>query len=117
LAIDLINEVGPIPGFYLDKAHTRKWWKLEQFVPKAADRMTYPEWMMKGKKSALDYAKDRMEEILATHKPKPLAPEHEQAVEDALKDAREYYKKEGAISDEEWAIYMRSLGSPDYPHG
>jgi len=27
LAIDLIEEVGPIPGFYLNKEHTRKWWK------------------------------------------------------------------------------------------
>jgi len=37
LAIDLIEEVGPIPGHFLNKAHTRKWWKLEQFIPKAAD--------------------------------------------------------------------------------
>lgn len=25
LAIDLINAVGPIPGYYLNKEHTRKW--------------------------------------------------------------------------------------------
>ena len=31
--------------------------------------------------------------------------------EDILKEAREYYKKEGLISDEEWAIYMKTLGS------
>ncbi len=117
LAVDLINQVGPIPGFYLDKAHTRKWWKLEQFVPKAADRLTYPEWIAKGKKSALDYAKGRMEEILATHRPIPLTPEQEQAVEDILKEAREYYRKEEMISDEEWAVYMRSLESPNYPYG
>lgn len=27
LAIDLIKEVGPIPGHYLSKEHTREWWK------------------------------------------------------------------------------------------
>ena len=76
LAIDLIEEVGPIPGHFLNKEHTRKWWKLEQFLPKTADRLTYPEWMQSGKKSCLDYAKERMEEILAIHKPTPLTPSH-----------------------------------------
>ena len=29
LAIDVINEVGPIPGNYLGHAHTREWWNKE----------------------------------------------------------------------------------------
>jgi len=97
LAIDLIKAVGPVPGVYLDKAHTRKWWQKEQFLPKAADRLTYPEWMEKGKKSALDYAKDRVEEILATHKPKPLSPSQDEEIERILEEARAYYKKRGLI--------------------
>ena len=32
MAVDLINRVGPIPGMFLDKAHTRKWYKKEQYV-------------------------------------------------------------------------------------
>lgn len=107
LAIDLIEEVGPIPGFYLDKEHTRKWWKREQFVPKAADRLTYPEWMKTGKKSCLDYAKERVEEILVTHKPTPLTPGQEEDIERILNEAREYYRKKGLISDEEWAVYKK----------
>jgi trimethylamine--corrinoid protein Co-methyltransferase len=116
LAIDLINEVGPIPGHYLDKAHTRKWWKLEQFMPRSADRLTYPEWMAKGKKNALDYAKERMDEILATHRPMPLTPEQEQAIEDVLKEAREHYRKEGMISDEDWEEYKGVMGKVHYPY-
>jgi len=54
-----------------------------------------------------------VEEILATHKPKPLTPGEEQIVEDVLKQAREYYKKEGLISDEEWTVYMKTLESAD----
>ena len=38
MAIDLIEQVGPIPGQYLNTEHTRKWWKREQFIPKTADR-------------------------------------------------------------------------------
>ncbi len=97
LAIDLINAVGPIPGMYLDKAHTREWWKKEQFIPKAADRLSYPEWFGGGKKIALDYAKDRMEEILATHKPKPLTASQENEIERILEEARAYYKKKGML--------------------
>jgi len=93
IALDLIEEVGPIPGHYLNKEHTRKWWQKEQYVPKAADRLAYPDWMEKGKKSALDYAEERMEEILATHEPKPLTPSQEEDIERVLEEAREFYRK------------------------
>jgi len=115
LALDLINQVGPIPGNYLNTAHTRQWWKKEQFVPKAADRLTYPEWMKTGKRDCIDYAKQRMEEILATHKPIPLTSSQEEEIERILNKAREYYRKKGLISDEEWSVYMKSLKSPNYP--
>jgi trimethylamine--corrinoid protein Co-methyltransferase len=108
LALDLIEQVGPIPGHYLNTEHTRKWWSKEQFMPKAADRLTYPEWIKTGKKSALDYARERMDEILATHKvDPPLTASEEQAIEDILKEAREFYRKQGKISDEEWEAYKK----------
>jgi len=117
LAVDLIEEVGPIPGHFLNKEHTRRWWKLEQFVPKAADRLTYPEWMNTGKKTCLDYAKERMEEILATHKPTPLTPGQEENVERILEEARNYYRKKELILEGEMAIYRESMKSPSYPFG
>ena len=96
MAIDLINEVGPIPGNYLNTAHTRKWWK-EHFVPKVADRESYPEWIKKGKKDALSLAKERLEEILATHKPKPLTPEQDKAIDEILEEARSFYREKGML--------------------
>ncbi len=116
LAIDLIEEVGPIPGHFLNKEHTRRWWKLEQFVPKVADRLTYPEWMQTGKKTCLDYAKERMGEILATHKPMPLTPSQEEDVERILDEARNYYRKKELISEGEMATYRESMKSPNYPY-
>ena len=97
LALDLINEVGPIPGFYLDKAHTRTWWRRERFMPEVTDRLGLPEWMESGKKGALDYAKERMEEILATHKPEPLTTKQEADVARILEEARQYYKGKGLM--------------------
>jgi len=116
LAIDLIKEVGPIPGHFLNKEHTRKWWKQEQFTPKVADRLTYPEWMSTGKKTGIDYAKERMENILANHQPIPLTPSQEEDVERILEEARQYYKKKGMISDEEMAGYRKSMKSTNYPY-
>jgi trimethylamine--corrinoid protein Co-methyltransferase len=109
IALELIEEVGPVPGHYLNKAHTREWWKNEQYVPAVADRLSYPEWIKEGKKRAIDYAKERMEEILASHKPTPLTPEQEEAVQEILKEAREYYRKKGLISHAEWVEYSRVL--------
>jgi trimethylamine--corrinoid protein Co-methyltransferase len=93
LAIDLIHKVGPLPGFFLEERHTREWWKKEQYFPKAADILSYPEWETRGKKSALDYAKDRMEAILSTHRPLPLTASQEQEIARILEEAYESYKK------------------------
>ena len=84
MAIDLIEKVGPIPGHFLGEEHTRKWWKLEWFVPEVADRLTYPEWLATGKKTCIDYARERMGKILATHKPIPLTPSQEEDIERIL---------------------------------
>ncbi|MCL4489609.1 MAG: trimethylamine methyltransferase family protein [Chloroflexi bacterium] len=91
LALSLIQEVGPIPGHYLNKAHTRKWWRNEQYMAKSADSLTYPEWLSNGKKSALDHARERLEGILATYQPNPLSASQEQDIERILAEARAYY--------------------------
>ena len=111
LAVDLINQVGPIPGHYLSTAHTREWWRKEQWLPKAADLEAYPVWVRSGKKDALALARERMEEILATHSPTPLTPEQEQAIEEILTEARQFYRDRGTISDGEWSVYMKTLES------
>ncbi len=115
-AVELIEEVGPIPGHYLNREHTRQWWQKEFFLPQSADTLTYPDWLEVGKKSCLDYARDRLEEILATHQPTPLSTPQETAVERVLQEAREYYRKKGLITDDEWSAYAESLKSPDYPY-
>jgi trimethylamine--corrinoid protein Co-methyltransferase len=97
MALDLIHEVGPIPGFYLNRAHTREYWKKEQFLPRAADRLTYPEWMNGSKKGAIEYASARVEEILATHKAEPLSAKQEAELERILEEARQHYRKKGLM--------------------
>jgi trimethylamine--corrinoid protein Co-methyltransferase len=98
LAVDLIDSVGPIPGHYLNTEHTRKWWAREQFVPKAADRSTPHEWAMNGQRTALDYARERMDDLLASHEiSKPLTGKEEAEIERILKEGYAYYKKKGMV--------------------
>ncbi|MGQ9615448.1 MAG: trimethylamine methyltransferase family protein [Spirochaetota bacterium] len=97
MAVELIEKVGPVPGTFLNKTHTRVNWKKEYFVPAVADRLSYQEWLRQGKKSMIYRAKERMEEILATHKPDPLTPEQEKDIERILEDAGRYYRKKGLL--------------------
>ena len=93
IAMELIQEVGSSPGSFLGKSHTRKNWKKEYFVPRVFDRVSYQDWFKTGKKSVIDKAKERMEEILASHEPKPVITEEDKEINNILKEARKYYKK------------------------
>lgn len=95
IALDVIEKVGPIPGCFIDSAHTRKWWRSEQFIPKASDRLSYPDqWVLQGKKSALDYAKEKVEEILTSHKIEvSLTPSQVEDIDRILEEARKFYKE------------------------
>jgi hypothetical protein len=45
----------------------------------------------------VDYAKEKMDQILATHKPTPLTPNQEKDIERILEDARTFYKEKGML--------------------
>jgi len=113
LAIDLINEVGPVPGHYLATAHTRKWWNKEDTFPQVADTESYPMWVTSGRRDMLDRAKEKVQEILETHRPTPLTDSQEQAIEDVLAEARTHYRGKGMITDAEWSDYMEELSLGD----
>jgi trimethylamine---corrinoid protein Co-methyltransferase len=91
LAADLIQSTGPIPGSFLATSHTRNYFRKERFFTKAADMMTYPEWMGMGKKGCIDLATERMKNILETHKVVPLPEDQDREIEKILESARKHY--------------------------
>ena len=97
LAVDLITETGPIPGHYLTKAHTRKWWMHELFMPDIPDRRSHQEWLEAGSRTNLERARERVEEILATHQPTPLTEDQDKAIDEILEEARSYFKERGML--------------------
>jgi trimethylamine--corrinoid protein Co-methyltransferase len=115
-AVDLIDRVGPAPGSYLGETHTRTWYRKESVTPAVWDLEPFAAWVGGEPVGAVDHAKARVEEILATHKAPALSDSEEAAVEGVLQEARDYYRSRGLISDKEWAEYQEDLASPDYPY-
>ena len=65
LSIELINHIGP-GGHFLDDLHTTRLFKQEHFIPRLLDRSGTDQ----GDDTVISRAKERLEQILKTCKPK-----------------------------------------------
>lgn len=87
LAVDIIKEVGPLPGNYLKTRHTQVSWRAEQFIPRLSDRVTYETWVKQGSKDVVERARERALDILRTHEVPPLSKEQDREVDRIVKAA------------------------------
>ncbi len=100
IALDLIHQVGIVPGHFLDKKHTYQWWQNEQYVQKCADLLTYPEWEKEGKKDCIYYAEEKMKKILTEHEVSiKLSNEQEEEIKSIVKELHNFYIKRGDLKD------------------
>lgn len=112
LALDLIDQVGQIPGTYLDKAHTREWWQKEFYQPKVWDDTPYDLWVERGKKNALDYAHDRVEELLSTYEPAArLTEKQKEGIEEILQEAIDHYQAKDMLTEDEAQQFWNAWNS------
>jgi trimethylamine--corrinoid protein Co-methyltransferase len=93
LAVELIQAVGPIPGHYLSRPHTRKWWRKGQFTGATADSLTYPEWLEGGRPTALDHARAKLAQILDAPEQRFTTESQDADLERILTDARDYFRR------------------------
>ncbi|RLG91370.1 MAG: hypothetical protein DRO36_04395 [Candidatus Hecatellales archaeon] len=84
LAIDLIKEVGPV-GQFLNKKHTKEWWRREHVLPNVSDRSSYAEWVENGAKDIIERAKAKTREILEKHEVLPLTEEQEKKISEIVR--------------------------------
>ena len=70
LALDLINKVGP-GGNYLIERHTVEH-VHECWRPMISHSSSYGAWKAEGARDVVQVAREKVKEILATHKPRPL---------------------------------------------
>lgn len=71
LAVDVIDEVGP-GGNYLTTKHTMKYFKSEIWYPTLMDRQNIDKWKASGEKTMGDRIKEKVTDLMKTHKPDPL---------------------------------------------
>ena len=70
LALDVIDQVGP-DGDFLSTEHTRRHFR-EDWYARLLDRSGFDAWSAGGGKTLRQRARERVEEILADHRPEPL---------------------------------------------
>ena len=84
-ALALINEVGP-GGNFLPKKHTRDH-KMEALMPELFERRAWSKWN-EGKKDLVEKAREKAEQILDTHHPKPLPVGASKKLNKIIKEAK-----------------------------
>jgi len=87
LAVDVINKVGP-GGTFLGEKHTLKHFR-ERWMSRLSDISGFETWKKNGSKSIDKVAKEKVREILATHKPEPIPEDVEKEISQILKRAEE----------------------------
>ncbi len=75
IALTLMRKLGHRAD-YLAQPHTLKWFDKELYIPSAViDRGSLDSWERKGAKTTWERAHDRVNELLATYQPSPIADE------------------------------------------
>ena len=86
LAVDVIREIGQ-GGEYLTHDHTMEHFRSEQWEAELGNRLTRDHWEEQGAMDIRDRARAKFKKILATHQPKPLAPEVQRKLQDIVDQA------------------------------
>ncbi len=93
LALDIVREVGP-GGHYLTQKHTVNYIK-DHWIPKISDRRAYDTWLKAGAKDLATVAKEKVKEILATHRPEPVPKDVQKEISQIVKTFEKECSKQG----------------------
>ena len=90
IALDVIDEVGP-GGQFVDHEHTYQNFR-RNWIPSLFDRSSYEAWVEAGSGMLGERAEARVRSLLETHKPKPLADDVRQEMNEILQHAEKRVK-------------------------
>jgi trimethylamine--corrinoid protein Co-methyltransferase len=89
LALDLIDQVGP-GGTFVDQLHTVEHFRREVWMPGLLDRAYWAQWEQAGRPDTARRVRERLDELLASYVPEPLATDVERDFQRILADARKH---------------------------
>ena len=87
MALDVIARVG-YGSTYLGEVHTRDHFRTEAFQAQLADRNSYGSWEESGGKDIVTRARERVDQILATHETPRLPEDLSRELDSILEAAR-----------------------------
>ena len=87
LALDVIRQIGPGGGMFLDSDHTLRHFR-EYWQPGLMNRKSYAEWAAAGRPTIQDLAREKVRHILRTHRPKPIPAAAQQKIAAIIARAR-----------------------------
>jgi trimethylamine--corrinoid protein Co-methyltransferase len=86
---DVIQKAGPGGNFLGEKSTIKNMRSGEWLIPQLGVHDTQKSWESSGRKDILDEARDKVDQILKTHKPLPLGDDIEKELAGILKKAKE----------------------------
>jgi trimethylamine--corrinoid protein Co-methyltransferase len=86
---DVIQRVGPGGNFLGEKSTAVSMRSGEWLIPKLGVHITQNAWEISGKKDILDEAREKVDQILKTHKPLPLEDEVQKELDMIYQKAQE----------------------------
>ena len=92
LALDLIDARGP-DGQYLDAEHTLRHFR-DRWYPELFERANFESWEANGSKTLAERAAERVNAILAGHRPEPLPPDVQRAVRSVVQRTEKRVEKQ-----------------------
>jgi trimethylamine--corrinoid protein Co-methyltransferase len=97
IMLDLIEQIGP-GGNYLKEPRSALMCRAETWVPSLLDRNPYLSWDKKGRKSMETRVAEKLQGILNTYQPQPLAPGVSERIEAILAEAEAREGKQVAMN-------------------
>jgi len=86
---DVIQRIGPGGHFLGEKSTSANIRSGEWLIPRLGVHETQESWEMTGKKNILEEAREKVDNLLATHKPLPLSDEVEKELDEIQKRANQ----------------------------
>ena len=87
MALGAIHSVGPA-GHFLDSEHTFQHFRKEQWQPTVLNRDAFEVWSQGGSKPMRQRIKEKLNEIITTHQPKPLSDEINAQISKVIRDIK-----------------------------
>lgn len=93
LALDLIDQIAPASGVFIDQEHTVAHFRQEVWMPTILDREYWQQWEEQGRPDTARRTREKLLSLLEAYQPNPLPDSVEKDVRKIIADAKKHLVK------------------------